>query len=142
MARVQFPNRSDAIGVKAIVAAVDEQYVEELSEDYIGYKNQTIATMITHLQTWFVITDKEKLDMKALFYAPWSETPNTHLTTFARHSIGVKSNAPQTRSPSQTATKLTTLSRKCIYATFLNPSFSTTWRKPKTKHGLPPNPFL
>ena len=25
-----------AIGVKAIVAAVDDQYVEELSEDYIG----------------------------------------------------------------------------------------------------------
>ena len=40
--------------------------------------------MITHLQTWFVIMNKEKLDMKALFYAPWSETPNTHITTFAR----------------------------------------------------------
>ena len=38
-----------AIGVKAIVATVDDQYVKELSEDYIGYKNQTIATMITHL---------------------------------------------------------------------------------------------
>ena len=72
-----------AISVKAIVADVDDQYVEELSEDYIGYKNQTIATMITHLQTCFVITNKEKLDMKALFYAPWSGTPNTHITTFA-----------------------------------------------------------
>ena len=40
--------------------------------------------MITHLQTWFIITNKEKLDMKALFYSPWSETPNTHITTFAR----------------------------------------------------------
>ena len=29
--------------------------------------------MITHLQTWFVITNKEKLDTKALFYAPWSD---------------------------------------------------------------------
>ena len=28
----------DAIGVEAIVAAVYDQYVEELSEDYIGYK--------------------------------------------------------------------------------------------------------
>ena len=74
----------DAIGVKAIVAAVDDQYVGELLEDYIGYKNQTIATMITHLQTWFVITNKDKLNVKALFYAPCSETPNTHITTFAR----------------------------------------------------------
>ena len=40
--------------------------------------------MITHLQTWFVITNKEKLDMKALFYAPWSENTNTHITTFYR----------------------------------------------------------
>ena len=30
----------DAIGVKDIVAAVDNQYVEELSEDYIGYKTK------------------------------------------------------------------------------------------------------
>ena len=74
----------DAIGVEAIVAAVENQYVEELSEDYIGYKNQTITAMITHLQTWFVITNKEKLDIKVLFYAPWSETPNTHITTFAQ----------------------------------------------------------
>ena len=74
----------DVIDVEAIVAAVDDQYVEELSEDYIGYKNQTIATMITHLQTWFLITNKEKLDAKALFYAPWSENPNTHITTLAR----------------------------------------------------------
>ena len=29
----------DTIGFEAIVAAVDDQYVEELSEDYIGYKN-------------------------------------------------------------------------------------------------------
>ena len=60
----------DAIDVEAIVAAVDDQYVEELSEYYIGYKSQTVATMITHLQTWFVITNKEKLNVKALFYAP------------------------------------------------------------------------
>ena len=48
----------DAIGFEAIVAAVDDQYVEELSEDYIGFKNHTIATMFTHLLTWFVITNK------------------------------------------------------------------------------------
>ena len=60
----------DEIGVDAIVAAVDDQFVEELSEDYIGYNNQTIAIMITHLQTGFVITNKEKLNMKARFYAP------------------------------------------------------------------------
>ena len=74
----------DVIGVKAIVAAVDNQYIKELSEDYIGYKNQMITTMITHLQTWFVIANKEKLDTKVLFYTPWSDTPNTHITTFAR----------------------------------------------------------
>ena len=74
----------EAIGVKSCIAAGDDQYVEELLEDYIGYKTQTIAKMITLLQTWFVITKKEKIDTKALFYAPLSETPNTHITTFAQ----------------------------------------------------------
>ena len=38
--------------VEAIVAADDAQYVEELEEDYVGYKNQTIKMMIAQLQTW------------------------------------------------------------------------------------------
>ena len=39
----------DAVGVEAIVGAVNNQYVKELSKDYIGYKNQTIATMVKQL---------------------------------------------------------------------------------------------
>ena len=41
--------------------------------------------MVKQLQTWYVITNKEKLDVKALFHNPWSDTPNSHITTFARH---------------------------------------------------------
>ena len=47
----------DAAGVESIVGAVDNQYVKDLSEDYIGYKNKTIATMVKQLRTWYVITN-------------------------------------------------------------------------------------
>ena len=50
----------------------------------MGYKNATIKTMVTHLRTWFVITNAEKIAIKAAFHAPWSDTPNDHITTFAR----------------------------------------------------------
>ena len=69
---------------EAIVAAVDAQYVEELKEECVGYNNQTIKTLVTQLSTWYVITTKEILDIKAHFLAPWSNNPEAHFTTFTR----------------------------------------------------------
>ena len=74
----------DKLGVEAIVGAVDNKYVEELSEDYIGYNTQNITMMVKQLRTWYVITNKEKIDVKELFHKPWSDTPNYHITTFVR----------------------------------------------------------
>ena len=73
----------DYTAVEAIISAVDAQYVEELEEDYFGYKNQAIKTMINQLQTWNVITTKEKMSLKAHFLAQWSNMPDAHVTTFA-----------------------------------------------------------
>jgi hypothetical protein len=42
------------IGVQHIIDSVEEKYVEELNEDYIGYANQTIKTLLTHLCTKMV----------------------------------------------------------------------------------------
>ena len=39
--------------------------------------------MINQLQTWYIITTKEKLAIKAYFLAPRSDTPNPNFTTFA-----------------------------------------------------------
>ena len=72
----------DSVAVEAIVAAVDAQYVEELKEDYVGYKKQNIKTMITQLCTWYVITTKEKLSIKYHLLTPWRKTPEAHVTTF------------------------------------------------------------
>ena len=60
----------DALAFKAIVAAVDAQYVEHLEENYIGYKNQNIWTMVHQIQTWYVITTKENIAIKAHFLDP------------------------------------------------------------------------
>ena len=39
----------DEVDVESIYGAVENQFVEELSEDYIQYKNQTVATMFKQL---------------------------------------------------------------------------------------------
>ena len=39
----------DSMAVEAIAAAVDAQYVNDLEEDYVGYKHQTIKMMVTQL---------------------------------------------------------------------------------------------
>ena len=84
----------DAVAVEAIVLAVDAQYTEELKEDYVCYKNQNIQTMVEQLQTWYVITTKEKLAIKAHFLEPWNDTPITYITTLSlqlyRHQVECK----------------------------------------------------
>ena len=74
----------DAVAVEAIAAAVEEQYIDKLREEYVGYKNATIKTMIKQLRSWFVITNSEKIAIKTAFLAPWADTPNAHVTTFTR----------------------------------------------------------
>ena len=69
--------------VKAIVADVNAQYVKDLEEDYTGYKKKTTKTMVTQLQIWCAITTKEKLAIKFHSLTPWSDTPISHITTFA-----------------------------------------------------------
>jgi hypothetical protein len=37
------------IGVQCIIDSVEEQYLKELNEDYFGYANQTIKSLLAHL---------------------------------------------------------------------------------------------
>ena len=71
------------MAVKSIIVAVDAQYVKNLEKNYIGYKKKNIRKMVEQLQTWSVIITKEKLAIKAHFLETWSNTPNTHIKTFA-----------------------------------------------------------
>ena len=69
---------------EAIVASTNVQYVMELKEDYVGYKNQTIKTLVNQISMWYFITTRENLAIKDHFLAPRSNTPEAHVTTFAR----------------------------------------------------------
>ena len=40
--------------------------------------------MITQLRTWYVITTKEKLSIKAHFLSPWSDTQEAQVITFVQ----------------------------------------------------------
>ena len=39
--------------------------------------------MVNQIRTWYVIITKEKVAIKDNFLAPWSNTPEAHVATFA-----------------------------------------------------------
>jgi hypothetical protein len=72
------------IGVQQIVDNVEEQYIEELNEEYFGYANNTIKGVLCHPQTnWCKVMTRERTDATEAFYQAW--VPNkTHIITFGR----------------------------------------------------------
>ena len=44
-----------------------------------------MLSLLGHVGTCLVITNTECIDIKAIFYAPWSDSPNKHINTYARH---------------------------------------------------------
>jgi hypothetical protein len=70
------------IGMQHIIDSIEEQYVEELNEEYFGCANQTTKTIINHLRTnWCKVTTKERTDATKAFYHAW--VPNTtHIIMF------------------------------------------------------------
>jgi hypothetical protein len=70
------------IGVQCIIDSVEEQYVKELNEDYFGYANQTIKSLLKHLHTnWYKVMTKECTDATEAFYHTWVPS-STHVITF------------------------------------------------------------
>ena len=70
-------------GVTVIVGVIDEQYLEEKRKEYVGYNNETIHSLLNHIQTWAIVINKEKIEAKAHFQAPWSDSPDQHITALA-----------------------------------------------------------
>jgi hypothetical protein len=70
--------------VQRIIDSVEEQYIEELNEEYFGYANSTIKSVLHHLQTtWCKVMTRERTDATKAFYQAW--VPNmTHILTFGR----------------------------------------------------------
>ncbi len=70
------------IGVQCIIDSIEEQYVEELNEDYFGYANQTIKSLLAHLHTnWCKVMTKKCTDATKAFYHAWVPS-STHVITF------------------------------------------------------------
>ena len=50
------------ISVAMLVANVEDQYLVELNEQYVGFRNQTPRTILEHLtKTWVKVQNHEKL---------------------------------------------------------------------------------
>jgi hypothetical protein len=61
-----------------------EQYIKELNKEYFGYDNNTIKSVLHHLQTnWCKVMIREHTDATEAFYQAW--VPNmTHIITFGQ----------------------------------------------------------
>ncbi len=72
------------IGVQCIKDCIKEQYVQDLNEEYFGYANSTIKSVLHYLWTkWCKIITRERMDATNAFYQAW--VPNmTHIITFGR----------------------------------------------------------
>jgi hypothetical protein len=70
------------IGVQCIIDSVQEQYVKDLNEDYFGYANQTIKSLLAHLHTnWCKVMISKCTDASEVFYHAWVPS-STHVITF------------------------------------------------------------
>ena len=97
------------IGVKVVTAAFGKEYTEVLDLEYIGFANQTILTTIAHLRTWYTITDSDQDDAEENFRAPWSDFPNSHISTYARRLTRLQNEAMDVNLEITDATKLRVL---------------------------------
>ena len=52
------------VGVKKIVMNVDEQYIKQFHQNYMGDNKRTILEMIAQLGRWFTITNTEKINTR------------------------------------------------------------------------------
>jgi hypothetical protein len=70
------------ISVQRIINSMEEQYIEVLNKEYFGYANNTIKSVLHHLQTnWCKVMTRERTDATEAFYQAWK--PNmTHIITF------------------------------------------------------------
>ena len=83
-----------------LVANVEDQYLVELNEQYVGFRNQTPRTILEHLtKTWVKVQNHEKVESTNAFKFLWSDHPNMHIKTYAielnkRQRAMVKLNVP------------------------------------------------
>jgi hypothetical protein len=70
------------ISVQRIIDSIEKQYIKELNEDYFGYANQTIKSLLKHLCTnWCKVMTKECTGATKAFYHTWVRS-TTHVITF------------------------------------------------------------
>ena len=47
-------------GVAAIVQVINKQYIKEKKKEYVDYNGRSIHSLIDHVRTWAIVTNKEK----------------------------------------------------------------------------------
>jgi hypothetical protein len=92
------------IGLQCISDSVEEQYIKELNEEYFGYANNTIKSVLHHLRTnWCKVMTRERTDATKAFYQAWvpnmthsddNSTSNRKMQDDQRHHFQQSQNSP------------------------------------------------
>ena len=65
----------DQVVQRITTTLVDTMYIEELEQEYIGYKNRTIKNLFTHLRKeWCTTTTLEKKEALTEFNHIWNQS--------------------------------------------------------------------
>ena len=65
-----------------LVANVEDQYLVEVNEQYVGFRNQTPLIILKHLtKTWVKVKNHKKVASTNAFKFLWSEHPSMHIKT-------------------------------------------------------------
>ena len=67
-----------------LIANVEAQYLVNLDEQYVGFRNQTPLSILAHLtKTWVKVQNHEKVASTDAFKFLWGDHPAMHIKTYA-----------------------------------------------------------
>ena len=71
-----------------LVANVEDQYLVDLHDQYVGFRNQTPLAILEHLtKTWVKVENHEKVASTNTFKLLWSGYPNILLVPLIFASV-------------------------------------------------------
>ena len=76
-------DKTDAQLKDPIIENVEDEYINELKEEYIGYETETTETLLAHIkQEWVKSTTHKRTKVLATYHSPWDQV--TNITTYER----------------------------------------------------------
>ena len=72
------------LGVAMFLASVEEQYLVAINKRYVGFRNETLLSILAHLtKTWVNVQNHKKVACVEYFKFEWADDPTMHIKNYA-----------------------------------------------------------